>query len=305
MRFWNICSCSCGKERYFMNYEQFICAVIECAEKKSGKDVVIEKQKVLKNNGLSAEGIALRKAGEKIAPLLYMEEPYERYCRGESIEDLTDLLLEAFRKCPKAPAWDEQEFLDYGRIRGKIVYKLVNAKKNEVMLSQIPHIPVLDLAIIFYLMVFEGEFQNCSVLIRNEHQLFWKVSALDLYQEARANTPKLCPCILCPLTDFLETTELPEECGALVLSNEQGINGAAALLYPQFPQLIRQRVRSNCYLIPSSVHEFLILPEEEGISAGQLAEILRTINVQEVSAQDVLSDNIYYFDGKRLRIAQV
>lgn len=283
-----------------MTFEQFVLAVLRCAEERLGKTAVVERQKILKNNGRSAVGIAIRRPGERIAPVFYLEEPYERYCRGESVEQLTQQLLQIFADSPAPPVWDYNGFPDYECVRSRIVYKLVNAQQNERFLEQVPHLRLLDLAVVFYVMIAEETFQNCSVLIRNAHLDLWKIPITELYESARRNTPILCPYILRPLEDFADGGEELPDCRTLVLTNRQGVNGAAALLYPQLPKIIGEKVGGNYFLLPSSIHEFLIVPEMEGISAEQLARIVCEVNRTEVSPEDVLSDGIYYFDGHNI-----
>lgn len=281
-----------------MDYEQFVSAVVECAEKELGSEAVVERQRILKNNGVYAEGIVIRKPGGRIAPVIYLDGFYRSYRNGESMDYIAGRILEQFRSCPEPPEWDFREILDFGCVREKIVYKLVNAEKNQNLLKQVPHLPVLDLAIVFYLMISEGAFQNCSVLIKNDHMDLWKIPMTVLYEAAKENTPKLCPYVLRPLADFLGAPEevMPEG-PIFVLTNELGINGAAALLYPHLPEYIFKQTGGNYYLLPSSVHEFLIVPEKAGISGGELLEMVKEINGTEVDVQDLLSDHIYYFNG--------
>lgn len=282
-----------------MDYEQFAAAVVKAVEKELGSEAVAERQTILKNNGVSAEGIVIRKPGGQIAPLIYLEEFYRRYLDGESVESVSGRILEAYEECKEPPEWDYREILDFAKVRKKIVYKLVNARENQKLLQQVPHLPVLDLAIVFYLMISEGAFQNCSVLIKNDHMNLWKIPMTVLYEAAKENTPKLCPPVMRPLADFLDVPqEAMPEGPVRILTNEQGVNGAAALLYPKVPEYIYRQTGGNYYLLPSSVHEFLIVPEQAGISAQELSAMVREINGKEVEAQDRLSDHVYYFDGK-------
>ena len=89
---------------------------------------------------------------------------------------------------------------------------------------------------------------------------------------------------------------IDEDCPIRVLSNETGINGAAALLYPKMPEYIYKTVGGNYYLLPSSVHEFLIVPEKKGINPSELVAIVREVNRTEIEKEEFLSDDIYYFN---------
>lgn len=282
-----------------MNYEQFICAMLKCTQKKLSESEIVEKQKILKNNGILAVGLTIRKEGEKIAPLVYLEEFYKKYLAGDSVEMLSDFLIEKSRNTPAAPVWNYETFWDFRKIKDQIVYKLVNTKKNENLLKEIPHLPFLDFAVVFYVMIPAAESESCSVLIRNTHMDLWKLPISVLYEYAQKNTPGLCPYIVCPLTDFMKEwgEEDSEECPMLILTNAAGLNGASAILYPGMTKYIYERVRGNYYLLPASIHEFLIIPENSGARPRDLLAMVKEINETQIQKEEFLSDYIYYFDG--------
>lgn len=282
-----------------MNYEEFIFAISECAKKKLTRWESLERQEILKNNGVVAKGISIRKQGESVVPIIYLEDYYRKYCAGENLEELAEHLINKVRCAPAAPKWEYEDILDFNKIRNRIVYKLINAKRNERLLKEVPNLPMLDFAIVFYIMISNNQAENCSVLIRNEHMNGWRLPISLLYQCARENTPKLCPYVLFPMSDFLEAYfgETIDRCPLLVLSNETGINGASALLYPHMPKIIFESIGKNYYLLPSSIHELLIVPEEKSLIAGNLKEMVQDVNASHVAKEEYLSDSIYYFDG--------
>lgn len=280
-----------------MNYEQFINAMLDCTKNKLQKKETVERQEVLKNNGVVIVGLAIREPKKNIAPVIYLEEYYERYLKGDSVERLSECLIERSKHTPEMLRWDNKKIFDFEQMKDKIIYKLVNTEENEKMLSEVPNLPVLDFSIVFYLQLPISENENGSILIRNAHTDLWKCPISVLYELARENTPRICPPVLCRLTEFLKGYDTYiEGCPVLVLSNETGLYGASALLYPKILQHIHKEVGGNYYLLPSSVHEFLIVPEENGISPSELAAIVREVNRTEISREEFLSDEIYYFD---------
>lgn len=282
-----------------MNYEQFVCAMLACAERKVSASEIVEKQEILKNNGVIAVGISIRNLTTNVAPVVYLEDYFKRYESGETIEALTEHLLKRSRSAPPAPAWDYEEILDFRKIRHKIVYKLVDAQRNERLLKEVPNLPVLDFAIIFYIIIPVNETENCSVLIRNAHMNLWKLPISVLYQCAKENTPKLCPPRFCTLSDMVEEYfgEAVPDCPLYVLTNETGVNGASVLLYPHMPKLIYEYLRGNYYLLPASIHEFLVVQEDAELSPEHLKAIVREVNETQIEKEELLSDHVYYFDG--------
>ena len=282
-----------------MNYEQFVLELLACVKSRLDESVIVEKQEVLKNNGVIATGITIREREENIAPIIYLEDFYKRYCMGESIENLTEHLLECADHVPDMPAWNYEDILDFEKVKNLIVYKLVNAERNEKLLKDVPNLPILDFSIVFYLMIPVNGFESCSVLIRNAHMNYWKLPISYLYQCARENTKRMCPYIFRPLSDFI-ARYLPEdvpESPLMVLSNESGVNGAAVILYPDIPKYIFESIGKNYYILPSSIHELLIVPEDEFINPSNLQAIVREVNEKHIEPEEFLSDNVYYFNG--------
>ncbi len=283
-----------------MNYEQFVSAMLLCAQMKLVNVATVEKQEVLRNNGVKAVGLSIRNHGENAAPIIYLEEYYQKYCLGGEIERLTEHLIERSREAIPAPVWEYENILDFQKIRHQIIYKLVNAKRNEPLLKDVPNLPVLDFAIVFQVVIPVDGMDLCSILIRNTHMDYWKLPISALYQRAKENTPRLCPCEFYSLSDYVEKKmeEEAAECPLYILSNEAKTNGAAVILYPEIPRKIYEYLEGNYYLLPSSVHEFLVLPEDAGYRPKELKEIVCDVNENHITAEEFLSDSIYYFDGK-------
>ena len=282
-----------------MDYEQFVCAMLECTKKKLSKTEFVERQEILKNNGVVSVGLVIRDYDKKIAPIVYMEEFYEKYLLGAEVEELCRFFMEKVRNVPEAPFGNCEELKDFRKISHQIVYKLVNAKMNEKLLQEVPNLPILDFAIVFYWML-PSENDECgSVLIRNSHMDLWKLPVSVLYQCAKKNTPKLCPYIFRSLTDYMEEImgEFVIESPLYILSNEMGVNGASTLLYPGMPEIIRDKLQQNYYLLPSSIHEFLIVPENEFLNRENLRSMVKEVNETHIRREELLSDHIYYFDG--------
>ena len=282
-----------------MNYEQFIYAMLECAKSKLSESELVEKQEILKNNGVVAIGLSIRNKGGNTAPIVYLEDYYRQYCVGESIEALTEHLLNISRSAPPVPMWNYEDILDFRKVRHQIVYKLISAKRNQKLLREVPNLPMMDFAIVFYVLVQTKKGECGSVLIRNTHMNYWELPISLLYQCAKENTPKLCPYRIFPLSELVEDylgTSVPKS-PLIVLSNENGINGASAILYPQMPKRIYEYVGRNYYLLPSSIHEFLIVPENEMTDPQNLKEIVQDVNENHIAREELLSDSVYYFDG--------
>lgn len=282
-----------------MNYEQFVETMYEMCRERLDTSSVVEKQQILKNNGVSMKGLTIRKKEQAVSPIIYLDGFYARYQQGESMEMLCDGIIEKCINAPELPVHEYRKIFDLSYVQENVVYKLVNLKQNQELLQEAPHLPMIDLAIVFCLLFPVDERENCSVLIRNEHLKQWKLPLSVLYQYAKSNTPRLLPPVFVPLEEqfpevFFETEE---SVPLYLLTNEDGFHGAGVLLYDRMPKWIYEQLKEPYYLLPSSVHEFLILPGKDAPEPSRLQEIVREINATQVEKEERLSDEVYYFDG--------
>ena len=282
-----------------MNYEEFVLFMLECVKERLPRTVIVEKQEILKNNDVKVIGLAFKKEGACAAPVIYLEEYYKRYCMGTSMETLVEHLLRRSEQTPPVPKWDYENILEFTKVRPYVIYKLINARRNQTLLKKVPNLPLLDFAIVFYVMIPVNETENCSVLIQNVHMNYWKLPISVLYECAKENTEKLCPYVFRPLSEYVEnyTGEYIPGSEFYILSNEMGLNGASAILYPGIPKEIYDKIGGSYYLLPSSVHEFLVIRKEYGNSPETLKRIVWDVNENHIAPEEYLSDSIYYFDG--------
>ena len=86
--------------------------------------------------------------------------------------------------------------------------------------------------------------------------------------------------------------------GLKIVTNESGYFGAAVLLHPDAPKFCKEKAGGNCFVIPSSIHEVLILPAED-FEATELVDTIKTVNSTVVRPEDRLSDMVYFCDGNQ------
>lgn len=74
--------------------------------------------------------------------------------------------------------------------------------------------------------------------------------------------------------------------------------GASVILYDGFLKFIAERLGKNFYILPSSIHECIVVPKESKIEKEMLLDMVVEVNCFEVSRQDKLTDGVYYYDAK-------
>ena len=89
----------------------------------------------------------------------------------------------------------------------------------------------------------------------------WNVNYSDLMQLAEVNTPRLFPVTFYGINEVLKQLHVDidlSECGEeqlYVLTNRQKVNGASVILYPQTLSWVAEQLKSDFYILPSSIHE--------------------------------------------------
>lgn len=98
-----------------------------------------------------------------------------------------------------------------------------------------------------------------------------------------------------------EEQEIPGEEGELmyVLTNENKYLGAAALLYPYVLNHIGKVLKNNFYVLPSSIHECILVPDSGQYSRMELMSMVREVNESQVAKEEILSYEVYYYDRNR------
>lgn len=289
-----------------MNYQEFIEDIIETLSKRVESDTTLKVQSIHKNNGLTCEGLIMVRPNRNISPTIYLPPYYHRYLEGVSMEDIYDDILATYYEHLPKNNFDISFFTDFDKVKDSIVMRLVDAKRNESLLEQVPHVLVLDLAIVFCALVSVEEAEQGSILIHNAHLEYWNVDAKMLYPLAVENAQRLQPYYYRELRYALEdmgrdTSDLPYmgKPSMYFLSNEKKIYGASVVLYPGVLENIANEIESDLIMIPSSVHEWLLLGTledyEEEIDASYLSMLVKEINETELADDEVLADHIYYY----------
>lgn len=88
----------------------------------------------------------------------------------------------------------------------------------------------------------------------------------------------------------------PDGSPMTVLTTREQVNGAGVIFCDEVLRKIREKI-GNFFVLPSSVHEVLVVPVSEGIDRTELEEMVKAVNRDEVAPEDRLSDQVYLFDG--------
>ena len=299
-----------------MVYKQFQKAVLESLKERLGFEYHLTLTTITKNNGLTLDGICIGYKESLTAPTIYLKAFFDAYSRGKPFDLIINEMIEQYRTYQLPNPHSIETLFSKKPITDKIVYRLINKSANQTLLNDLPHLsfPDLDLSLIFCLSVERNHDHLLTTLIHKNHQKLFQLSTEDLYQAAKENTPRLFPSRIRSLQEVIkeiagksQDTEINEEEWSeffnqtplsppmYVLTNSSGTYGAACLFYEGILKDFAACTGGDLIILPSSIHEVLIIPYSKHISYEELAETVLSINQQEVAKEDRLSNHIYHY----------
>lgn len=299
-----------------MEYQEFKDCIVDSLEKELGEQGKIEVHKVQKNNRKELDGLMVLREGCSVAPALYLNEYYEDYQKGCTLNSIVGEITDFYKYGRDNTSGISMDFYkDYASVREHILYRLINYEKNKELLEKLPHIHVLDLAMVFYCKYEHPQLGNIMILIYNSHLPLWNVDAAQLYDVAMENTPAKLPVELRSMADIMresmlseemdlneqDLSQLPGEEAIYVLTNSIRQYGAAAMLYPNVLHRFAMALGGDFFIIPSSVHEVLLIPVRD-YQQELLKEIVIQVNETQVAPDEVLADSVYRYSKKLKKI---
>lgn len=296
-----------------LNFMEFVNVVKSDMEKKMGENVRIDIHDTVKNNNVSYKAISIVRQDCNVSPNLRLEDFYNDYLEGTELETVLEQIFILFEKYDH-PQINLECFLDFEKAKDHIMIKLVSYEANKKRLEQIPHLSFLDFAVTYFVYMKQEDFGygNGSVQIENEHLEMWGVKKEQLHQLALKNSVEKMPEKFRSIQEILiemlnqkgietddiqnEMTKMQDEIPMYVLSNEQNYFGASVLYYPGVLKEISKRFQSDLIILPSSIHEVIVLPVNGKEQFDEMNEMIKEINKDQVADEEVLSDHLYYYN---------
>lgn len=283
----------------------------------------VKLQEVIKNNNCSLTGLCILKDGGNMAPTIYLDGFFAEYKKGTSLEQICNEVSHIYEDNKVKKGFDVSGIMDFDQMKDRICYKLVNAKRNQKLLAGAPHIIFHDLAIIFYILVSRDTAGTGTITVRNNIKDMWAVDEDELYSIALRNTQRLFRGKVSTMTSVISEIlsdsmddEFAEQFFDIdasesdmvpmyVVTNAEKINGAGVILYDNLLKEFAEKVNSDFFILPSSIHETLFVPAFSGTDASELVSMVREVNATQVADDEVLSDNVYFYNRVTDRVEMV
>lgn len=276
-------------------------------------DIEIEERSVTKAQRGPLSGLIFRTSDTVAAPTYYVEDFYRMYRDGASISELSfDIAQNAFHYIHEDPPLSFEESAKSFEDAANLRIRLINSSRNAELLSTVPNRETgCGLSLIPE--VRSGPYR---AVVTKELMKSFGISEHDLMLIALANTAAFDVPVLADLTEMLcvgqddcenlllkglSTEPLPAPDSLYVLTNDKFFWGASVLLYPGMTSRLSALLGGDFYVLPSSVHEVLLLP----VSMGDPDKLLETIhegNRTVVNEEDFLSDDLIICEDGDLKI---
>ena len=270
-------------------------------------DFDISKQEVSKLQGESYTGMAVRPENSEIGATLNLQDFYKALDSGMFLEDVLDSIERSVVSAVRhMPHYDARVLEDYDRMRDALTVDLVPVAGNEEKLAQIPHKNVEDMALVYRFEEESNVYGSASILVTNEMLAVYDITADQLHEDAMKAAVQNRPAKLHNMNDVMrdmmgdmsDLFPMNEPSPLWVATVEGGQNGAGVIQYPGFLDQAAEALGGDFYVLPSSVHEVLLVADDGSMEIGYLEEMVRSVNETEVSPAERLSDNVYHYDSE-------
>ena len=265
----------------------------------------------------TVDGLILKMDGEneKVSPTIYLNDMYEHYKQFGDLQLTLETVGEAMLNS-MAKGVQVQQGLNFDSPEDKIVFQLINTEQNKDMLAHVPHREWKDLSIIYRLVTNVDKDGIESAVVRDGLAEKLGLTEEQLFKHAVENTRNIFPPTVRSMNDVMKEIfmadgmpmeavemilgEVPADRMMYVISNDRGINGAISMLYEDQLHTLAEQLGTDLYILPSSIHETIAVSVDMG-DPEELAQMVSEINMDQVSLQERLSNQVYHYD-KDLRV---
>lgn len=281
---------------------------------------------VIKQNDIRLTGLTIKSISKNIAPIIYLESFYESYKKGLEFEDILKSIAEIRMQHEMEADFDVSNITKLDLCKNKIMPRLIGVELNKEILKRRPHVIIEDLAVTFFIDLGDKGDGKMTIPIHKELFDSWGISVERLYEIAVENLENSNQGTIKSLMDVIKESlisKMINECGdaeianqmldemmpgntpqIYVITNRNKLNGANLLLDKLFMSQITDRFgEADFFIIPSSIHECLLVPAYQGFNRNDLQAMVAQVNDTTVEVEDQLSNSIYIYttvDGIKL-----
>lgn len=282
---------------HLLSYQEFSVCIKEHLKTYTSPDMEVTYGSRNRRGGKPKDTIEFKRKGEDFGRIFYIEDMYREYLQGAGPELIAKGVAQM---CTGDMPESMRGLFQYEQVKDRLTLRLVNYEKNREMLEDLIYRRFLDLALVCRVICPSDDGEIHTTIVTGSLLSRWGVTEDEVFAQAEKCVRKSEPAILRPLRDLL--TELDpdgigpnRESDLYVLTSKNGIAGASALLTSDYVRSLAQKLERDILVLPSSIHEVLLLPDWGEWEVGSLRKIVKDINHTVVPEEDYLSDNVYRY----------
>jgi len=297
-----------------MDYDNFKEKFVEDLRDKlyeSGAEVNLSVHTVNKLNE-SYEAVTVTPEGSNIGVNIPIDKFYEALDNGKSYDEVVDKAVDVISSgLNQRPDFDIDSLSDYSQMKEKLAMEVVSADANKEMLETVPHQNIEDMAVVYRFVLNSDDEGRASILVTNQLIKSMGVTPEQLHNDAMENAPVIKPVEIKGMSEVMaemmgvEQAEMlgifpvaPEDEKIYVATVPDKVHGAGVLAYQNFMEQAAERAGGDFFILPSSIHEILIVPDKGEMGLKDLEAMVREVNATQVAPADKLTDSVYHYDSK-------
>ncbi len=285
-----------------MDYKEFM-GLVKANLQEAFPGASVTEAYVGKLQGQSYEGITVTPVDGRMGVSLDLKPLFEMFNDGMDYGEVIDVIKDKLEMgMSQIPEIRTDGLGDYNAMKGHLVLQIVGRDGNEEMLSKVPHREMEDMAVVYRFDLGDSSSGNMSVLVNDNMMKRYGITAEQLHQDALAAAPQNRPPVIKGMNEVLAEmmgVSIPGTPDFLyVATTPDKIQGAAVIAYPGFLDMAAEKLGGDFAVLPSSVHEVLLVPDDGKTDMALFKQMVSQINGVEVLPQDRLTNNAYHYDSK-------
>ena len=270
-----------------------------------GADVELTARRVDKMND-SYDAITVRPVESSIGVNVSVEKAFAAYENGTPIPEIAEHFADAVEKgFRESPQVDLESLSDYEQMKSKLSMEVVSAEKNAELLESVPHERMEDMAVVYRFVLDQTDSGNGTILVTNQLLEQYGITKEQLRADAMENAPAIRPSeirgmseVMSELAPGMIPEVAPEDEQMFVATVPDKIHGAGVIAYPNFMEDAAQKMGGDFFVLPSSIHEVLLVRDNGQMTAKELENMVKEVNATQVEPADQLTDHVYHYDSQ-------
>ncbi len=296
-----------------MDFEEFKNTVMDLVSKEiddRGLENLSLKLTTIDSPDGQTERLMVSVGEAKMSMAFRLQEIYQSVENGEDIDHAVFKMVNTIEDSISVIKNKEDEvkslISDYDVVKDQTYLRMIPG--NSPILKDTPHKMIEDMALVVNIQIdaLSGQNGRSCVVVSKPLMEMYGIDEAQLFADAEKNSLSNEPMVFTPLGDMIknliqaENLPTPEDAGIVtyIASNKSGFHGAAVAGYPDFCKKATEAIGGSFYMLPSSVHEFILIKDDGNHKPKDLNAMIKNVNETVLEPRDILASQCYHYDAK-------